>query len=357
MKKMIKMNIRDLLQVIIIFLIILIILNLNSISREILNTDIPYAHIISGSMRPTYYEGDLVIIKGVDPSKISVGDVIVFKNPKNPSELILHRVFAIRIVNDTHFFLTKGDNPRTNPYPDYWGWVPEYYVVGKVIFRIPILGLIFEVLSTIVVRVLLIVLLGIMLILDIIYGEKKIIQTPKCMKILHRNSLLAIILILSLIFGQLYAVSQPASSSFYVELETKPYLYKYTPGLVLVIPLHIVSKGYGVVSIREVIISLRNSFLNITLASTRWTIPYNFHGEKTVSIALYLGNNTPINETLIATKLELVFRVILYDFLGNLYSIIEVHHSLTATMHFRTLRFLNNRLPYLFLNHSRHKYS
>ncbi|MDD1775799.1 MAG: hypothetical protein LUP94_00425, partial [Candidatus Methanomethylicus sp.] len=53
-----------------------------------------------------------------------------------------HRVIEKTVINGTYYFLTKGD---ANRFPDQnpnipSTWVPEYRIVGKVVYFIPYLG-------------------------------------------------------------------------------------------------------------------------------------------------------------------------------------------------------------------------
>lgn len=98
------------------------------------------SYVESESMEPTYCKGDIVIIKKVPPSQISIGDVIVFKEPPPGNKLILHRVAYIEEKDGKLYFVTKGDN---NPNIDRWVWVPEDYVLGKLVGRVPYLGYFF----------------------------------------------------------------------------------------------------------------------------------------------------------------------------------------------------------------------
>jgi signal peptidase I len=146
-------------------------------SQVALNTKIPPAlAVVSGSMcipydgdcdgwtHPfdrTYHIGDIIIIQGVDPQDLKTdypdSDIIVFHNPGNPNELIVHRIAATTTIDGKLYFYTKGDGNPTDHWPDpiepyeydHWynanasipqGAVSEDLVVGKVIMRIPYLG-------------------------------------------------------------------------------------------------------------------------------------------------------------------------------------------------------------------------
>jgi len=100
-----------------------------------LATDTPFLAIASGSMRPALEVGDLVIIQGVSPADIQIGDIIVFDSPQGGRTI--HRVTNIQTQpNGTIQFKTQGD---ANPTEDIY-WTPEQNVHGRVSYRIPYLG-------------------------------------------------------------------------------------------------------------------------------------------------------------------------------------------------------------------------
>jgi signal peptidase I len=120
-----------------------------------LNTQYPVLAVASGSMCTVQYMncdgyshpfghtlhvGDLIIVQGVAPENIKAaedGDIIVFRELYG-NDLIVHRAIANEEINGILFFYTKGDG-STTPYPDPWR-VPEYNVIGRVVFRIPWVG-------------------------------------------------------------------------------------------------------------------------------------------------------------------------------------------------------------------------
>ena len=77
-----------------------------------------------GSMEPTLYNNDLVVVYQKDPSQIQIGEIVViasahyyienggeamFSDLENYTKII-HRVVDKKQMNGTWFFLTKGDN-------------------------------------------------------------------------------------------------------------------------------------------------------------------------------------------------------------------------------------------------------
>ncbi len=121
--------------------------------RLALNTSDPILVVSSGSMcqrlaNPdtnacTLAIGDLIVIRGVNPTTISNGSIIVFmNNPADPSFLVVHRVVGVVPASTSAFgqvsFRTKGD---ANPGPDDWtvyGYIPGSWVVGVYQLTIPI---------------------------------------------------------------------------------------------------------------------------------------------------------------------------------------------------------------------------
>ena len=159
---------------VVIILIVAVVLGLFFGLRWALNTPYPALTVVSGSMSIPYgtndYNfwltlatpfdrtlsvGDIIIIQGVNPKDLNTNypnsDIIVFHDPYDPSELIVHRIVASETINGTIYFITKGDG-NGNPWPQkpqtgYDPWdsnnppgVPASMVVGKVIMRIPWFG-------------------------------------------------------------------------------------------------------------------------------------------------------------------------------------------------------------------------
>ncbi len=93
--------------------------------------------VLSGSMRPTYQPGDLVVIKPKDPQEIRIGEVITFQVKSGESELITHRVIERQSATDgTVSFVTQGD---ANNAPDE-NAIRDVQIHGTVWYRIPMLG-------------------------------------------------------------------------------------------------------------------------------------------------------------------------------------------------------------------------
>jgi signal peptidase I len=120
---------------------------------------IPYDGACNGWSHPfdrTLHKGDLLIIQGVDPKDLKTdypnSDIIVYQNPNlpanDPQANIVHRIVKFEDINGTRYFWTKGDGndspdvwPNPARYTDPWSPIPEDHVYGKVVMRIPWVGL------------------------------------------------------------------------------------------------------------------------------------------------------------------------------------------------------------------------
>ncbi len=104
--------------------------------------DVQVYSVISGSMEPEYPVGSLIYVKEVDPSEVKVGDVITFVlSDETPAT---HRV--IEINESAQLFNTRGDanftiNEATGE-KEYTEDPPVHFknLIGKPIFKIPLLG-------------------------------------------------------------------------------------------------------------------------------------------------------------------------------------------------------------------------
>ena len=106
--------------------------------RFFLGNESPLAVVEGPSMEQTYYEGEILVVKGVDDKhSIKLQDVIVFHEPNDWDMVIVHRVIEIITINSNVEFITKGDNNPSSDY-EYWGWrVRESDIIGVVIGKLP----------------------------------------------------------------------------------------------------------------------------------------------------------------------------------------------------------------------------
>ncbi|MEM2118496.1 MAG: signal peptidase I [Candidatus Bathyarchaeia archaeon] len=122
-------------------LIVVVVMGVWFGSQQALNSPYPALAVASGSMLPTLEVGDLIIVQGVPPEQIHAayleGDILVFRNPNSPDDLIVHRAIAKENRSDGYYFTTHGDNNGINSNE---GPFHQRYVVGKVIAKVPYVG-------------------------------------------------------------------------------------------------------------------------------------------------------------------------------------------------------------------------
>lgn len=107
-----------------------------------LHTEKPIMAVVSNSMVPVFYRGDLIVVKGVDCQDIEPGDIIVYQNPYRGIPVV-HRVVDLeKDGSGNRFFITKGDN---NPHTDQTSGISPpvacSWLRGEVKLIIPKLGL------------------------------------------------------------------------------------------------------------------------------------------------------------------------------------------------------------------------
>ena len=97
--------------------------------------------VVSGSMRPAFDAGSLVLVKPMGPEQIKSGDIITFKGFGERGALVSHRVVAVDISDEGHYhFTTQGDaNDVADPNP-----TSAKNLVGKVVLAVPYLGILLE---------------------------------------------------------------------------------------------------------------------------------------------------------------------------------------------------------------------
>ncbi|KAI0332190.1 hypothetical protein GY45DRAFT_1321220 [Cubamyces sp. BRFM 1775] len=119
----------------------------------ITNTESPIVVVLSGSMEPAFYRGDLLFLTNPSDQRYQTGDITVYKVP-GADIPIVHRVLethdstakkgmvpASPLV-DKQLLLTKGDNNPIDDIDLYQGleWLERKHIVGKVRGFLPYVG-------------------------------------------------------------------------------------------------------------------------------------------------------------------------------------------------------------------------
>ena len=105
--------------------------------------------VVSGSMEPAFYRGDIVLVQKADflglhefnPEDVKVGDVVVY-DAAWYDQPVIHRIINITEINGTTMYVIKGDNNNApDPYYVKASQIKEKVVtVGDGLVVIPKVG-------------------------------------------------------------------------------------------------------------------------------------------------------------------------------------------------------------------------
>ncbi len=93
--------------------------------------------VLSGSMEPKFYPGDIVITKHKNKTDIKVNDIVTYRN--SDGVIITHRI----IEETPEGYITKGDNNNVED-ADI---LTKENIIGEVKFSIPKIGYVMDFLS------------------------------------------------------------------------------------------------------------------------------------------------------------------------------------------------------------------
>lgn len=108
------------------------------------STESPIVVVLSGSMEPGFYRGDLLFLyhsnKGFD-----LGEVVVYQLPHRDIPIV-HRVLQVREREDGDYdILTKGDNNKGHDrglYDYDQDWLNKQHIIGRVKGYLPYVGMV-----------------------------------------------------------------------------------------------------------------------------------------------------------------------------------------------------------------------
>ncbi|CAA7268769.1 unnamed protein product [Cyclocybe aegerita] len=117
------------------------------------NSESPIVVVLSGSMEPAFYRGDLLFLTNPAGERYNTGDITVYKIP-GADIPIVHRVLETHDVKPkkssktaatspvNQLLLTKGDNNYVDDIELYQGleWLERKHIVGKVRGFLPYVG-------------------------------------------------------------------------------------------------------------------------------------------------------------------------------------------------------------------------
>ncbi|KAF8647303.1 hypothetical protein AX16_006765 [Volvariella volvacea WC 439] len=119
------------------------------------NSESPIVVVLSGSMEPAFYRGDLLFLTNPANERYKTGDITVYKIPGQGIPIV-HRVLethddyskvlassdSVDVVVPHQKILTKGDNNYVDDIELYQGlqWLERKHIVGKVRGFLPYVG-------------------------------------------------------------------------------------------------------------------------------------------------------------------------------------------------------------------------
>ncbi|KAJ1644128.1 Signal peptidase complex catalytic subunit [Coemansia erecta] len=108
------------------------------------NSESPVVVVLSGSMEPAYYRGDILFLhNGYSP--VDIGEVVVYKLKDKPIPIV-HRVLKVHTEAETgkQYLLTKGDNNNADDrglYNPGQLWISREDIIGRVKGFVPYAGM------------------------------------------------------------------------------------------------------------------------------------------------------------------------------------------------------------------------
>jgi len=135
-------------------------------------TQNPFYVVASGSMIPELQVYDVLIVQGHEPfDDIEISDIIVFNRPSDHDRVIVHRVVSV-IDYDPKTLRTKGDaNPASIPGTDFPITEKEY--IGKVVYTLPQVGYITQLLKPPINYVIIVIVIGVMIVKQMAKKKKQ----------------------------------------------------------------------------------------------------------------------------------------------------------------------------------------
>ncbi|GAA0102373.1 hypothetical protein UT300012_30880 [Paraclostridium bifermentans] len=134
-----KFDKSKILNIVVTCIVVLLVLNLITTKSDKMFKLIGFRSytVLSGSMEPKFYPGDMVITQHKDKVDIKVNDIVTYKD--NEGVIITHRI----IEETDEGYITKGDNNNVND-ADI---LKEENIIGEVKFSIPKVGYVMNLLS------------------------------------------------------------------------------------------------------------------------------------------------------------------------------------------------------------------
>ncbi|XP_062511872.1 signal peptidase complex catalytic subunit SEC11A-like [Corticium candelabrum] len=109
------------------------------------HSESPIVVVLSGSMEPAFFRGDLLFLTNYQDDPLQAGEVVVFK-VEGREIPIVHRIIKLHEQKDGQMkFLTKGDNNQVDDrglYASGQMWLKRKDVVGRARGFLPYIGMV-----------------------------------------------------------------------------------------------------------------------------------------------------------------------------------------------------------------------
>ena len=135
--------------------------------------------IATGSMKPEYQIGDIVVSKSVEPSSLKVGDDVTYLGNKGDfnGKIVTHRIKAKRKKDGKYYFITRGianniDDPE----------IDDTQLYGKVIYKTILFSALGRIMNNIISYYVIFIIVALMVsyqIVKIIYVDEEEIEDEK----------------------------------------------------------------------------------------------------------------------------------------------------------------------------------
>ena len=134
-----KIDLSKISNIVVPILFIILVLNIMTTKSDKLFETIGYRSytVLSGSMEPKFYPGDVVITKHKNKTDIQVNDIVTYRD--NDGIIITHRI----IEETPDGYITKGDNNNVED----TDILTKENIIGEVKFSIPKIGYVIDFLS------------------------------------------------------------------------------------------------------------------------------------------------------------------------------------------------------------------
>ena len=114
--------------------------------------------VVTGSMKPVYEVGDIIIVKKTDANNLKIGDDVTYHGSIGDFNnlVVTHRIISEREENGKHYYITQGV-ANTGEDPE----ISEDNIYGKVIYHTKLFSFVGRLMNNIVIYYLLFVSVGV----------------------------------------------------------------------------------------------------------------------------------------------------------------------------------------------------